>query len=436
MRRHSCFALLALCASTLAAADEFDSLLNQGRAAYDAADINTAAKFYEQACNAETMKAYVPARVAFCHHQLATIDSARNHDNDAERHYLLAIESWKPAGAPYATSWCVTLLNLGDLYRRQRRLPEAERMLRQAADIAKTYEQQKPELHPESLSRLGVIYLEMSRIEQALGVLKDAVQRFATLKPAVPAEAAYAWNGLGMVQLGSGLEAEGEASLRRAVALATPVLGEDHPETAAYQTNLALALIVQGQFDRATTLLHRAKSVLETRSGPTDAGLGLVLAELSASASGQKKFGMAEEYAQQSLAILKRQPQSNPTAIALASVNLADVYLKSRRLDEAERLLTPAIATERQLVPGTRLLADGLRRLADLRAQQHYWQAAQDLYRESIGIYERRLGANSPVLAPALRGYADARRHAGASKAEVRVLESRAKAVSGSATRS
>jgi tetratricopeptide (TPR) repeat protein len=420
----------------LAAEDAFDSLIKQGRAAYDAADIDTASKFYEQACNVEAMTTHAPARVAYCHHQLASIDSARDHDKDAEQHYMKAIEAWKPAGAKYSTSWCVTLLNLGDLYRREHRLPEAEQVLKQAAEIAKQYELQKPELPAEALSRLGVIYLEMSHMDESLSTLTDAVQRFATLKPTVPAEEAYAWNGLGMVQLGFGLDQDAEASLRRAVSLAMPVLGENHPETAAYQTNLALVLILQGQLDRAAPLLRRAKQVIEAHSGPNDARLGLVLAELSACASGQKKFALAEEYAQQSLSILRRQPHANGTAIALASVNLADVYLKAHRLDEAERLLIPAIASERELVSGTRLLADGIRRLADLRSQQHAWQAALDLYRESIGIYERRLGRNSPALAPALRGYAEALRHFGGSKEEVRVLESRAKAVSGFASRS
>ena len=55
-----------------------------------------------------------------------------------------------------------------------------------------------------------------------------------------------------------------------------------------------------------------------------------------------------------------------------------------------EAILPGAIATERQLVPDTRLLADGLRRLAcNCARQQHSWQAAQDLYREAIDIYER-----------------------------------------------
>jgi tetratricopeptide (TPR) repeat protein len=442
MRSHTLIAVQAFCsflgfyALPAGAADEFDNLLQKGRDAYEAADMATAAQFYEKACSAEALKGYPAARVAYCHHQLATVSSAMGRDSEAEQHYLRAIEAWRPAGNRYMTSWCVSLMNLGDLYRRQHRLPEAEERLQQAAGLARQFEQERPELAPETLSRLGVVYLEMSRLEPAASSFRAALTRFAALVTPAPAEEAYAWNGMGMMQLGSGQQAEAEGSLRRALSLATPVLGESHPETATYQTNLALALIVVGQFDRANTLLKRAKHVIETRSGASDSRLGLILAELSACASGEKKLGLAEEYAQQALAILNRQPEPNRTAIALARVNLADVYLKAHRLDDAEAILPGAIATERELAPDTRLLADGLRRLADLRNQQHAWQKAGELYREAIDIYERRLGANSPVLAPALRGYAEALRHFGGSKSEVRIAEARAKAVAGFAPRS
>jgi tetratricopeptide (TPR) repeat protein len=357
MRSNYVLAFLTLCGMSCAAGDDFDRLLEKGRAAYDAADMDTAAKYYDIACSAEAMKTYIPGRVAYCHHQLATISSARDREKEAENHYLLAIEYWKPAGERYVTSWCVTMMNLGELYRRQHRLPEAEAIVRQAAELAKQYETQRPELRPETLSRLGVIYLDMSRFEPALSSLQDAVTGFAGLAAPVPAEEAYAWNGTGMLQLASGHQPEAEASLRHAVSLATGALGENHPETATYQTNLALALIVQGQFDRASGLLRRAKSVIETRSGPSDSRLGLILAELSACASGENKLAVAEDYAKQALAVLSRQPDPNPTAIALARVNLADVYLKARRFGEAESILPPAIATERQLVPETRLVA-------------------------------------------------------------------------------
>lgn len=232
-----------------------------------------------------------------------------------------------------------------------------------------------------------------------------------------------------MLQLSFGMQRESEANLRRAVSLAVASVGEDHPETASYQTNLALALIVVGQFDRATSLLRRARLTLENRH-LAGTQLGLVLAELSAAAAGENKLGIAEEFGRQALAVMSRQKDANPTALALARVNLADIYLKGRRLEDANKILPEAVATERQLVPGTRLLADGLRRLAELRALQHSWREAQDLYREAIAIYERQVGPANPVLAPVLRGYAEALKRDGGSRADVRTLEARAKAVS------
>ena len=166
-------------------------------------------------------------------------------------------------------------MNLGELYRKEHRLPEAEKTLRQAAALAKEFEQQRPELHPETLSRLGVIYLDSGHYEDAGNSLREAVTLFAALSPPVPAEEAYAWNGTGMLDLASGHQAESwKQSLRRAVALATLALGEGHPETASYQTNLALALTIKGEFNSAGILLRRAKAVIEARSGPSDFRLG------------------------------------------------------------------------------------------------------------------------------------------------------------------
>src|SRR5438128_879308 len=95
--------------------DKFDSLIRQGRTAFEARDIGTASKFYDEACSSEAMSGYVAARVAFCHHQLATISSSRGQESDAEQHYLKAVSGWTNSGPQYLASWCVTLMNLGDL---------------------------------------------------------------------------------------------------------------------------------------------------------------------------------------------------------------------------------------------------------------------------------------------------------------------------------
>jgi tetratricopeptide (TPR) repeat protein len=320
-------------------------------------------------------------------------------------------------------------MNLGELYRRVRREGDAENAFQLAADLARRVRPERSELLPEVLSRLGSLYQETGRPEAAKAVLAQALDRFAHLPAASPAEVAYARNAMGMAQLSFDLNKEAEANLRSAVALASSSLGDSDPETASYQTNLALCFIVQGQYRSAIALLRRAKLIVEARWGPSDGHSGLILAELSAALLGDNKLGLAEEYARQAIDILGRNKDSNPTVMALVQVNLADVLLRANKLDEADQFLPATVATERQVAANTRLLADGIRRLADLRAMQRCWPQAQELYMEAITIYEKQLGPNSPALAPVLRGYAGALKHNGGSKSDVRNLESRARTI-------
>ena len=419
-------ALLASTSPMLRAMDDFDTLMKQGRAAWENADIELASAKYQMACTAEKLKAYPPERVASCEHHLATISSARDNMPEAERHFLLAVESWKAAGPRALTLQAVSLMNLGELYRRFHRMDDAERALTQALEIVGKFEDQ-PGLMGETLSRIGFLYQETGRSVLALKTLREAVARFEESKTPSPTEQAYAINGLGMTELALGYQKDAEEHLEKAVQLSMTSQGPDHPETAGYQTNLALAFVLTGQFSRATPLLRRARQVTEARGGANSVQMGLILAEMSAIDSAQGKLSLAEEHAVQALRILSASKNANPAAVALAQVNLADVYLHGRRLEEANRILPDAVSVERRIAPDSRLLADGLRRLADLRALQHSWKEAQDLYGEAITIYERHLGPSNPVLAPALRGYAEALKREGGSKEAIRSLQARAK---------
>ena len=178
-------------------------------------------------------------------------------------------------------------------------------------------------------------------------------------------------------------------------------------------------------------LLRRARYSLERQAGASENQLAMVCAELSAVAVMRNKLALASVESKKALEILGRQIYADPRAIALAQVNLADVELHANRLREAEDLLNAALLSERRVAPDTRLLADGLRRMAQLRTKQQRWHEATELYREAIRIYDRVIGAENPAVVPLLREYAETLKREGGQKAEIRTTEDRAKTILG-----
>ena len=79
-------------------------------------------------------------------------------------------------------------------------------------------------------------------------------------------------------------------------------------------------------------------------------------------------------------------------------MNLASVYLGGHKTAEAAKILPNAVAAERRLLPGSRALGDGIRLLAQLRAQQRDWSQAESLFSEAIGIYEAQPGVTRPEI--------------------------------------
>src|SRR5262249_32066564 len=146
--------------------------------------------------------------------------------------------------------------------RRRRRFDDAQKVLSQALELAKPLVASHPALYPTVLVRLGGLYSDLHRPGRARAAPEDAL----AAPPALPesrAELASALGSRGMLDLHEGHYKAGEADLREAVTIAESVSGEQNPETAIYSTDLALALMLQGQFNRAETLLRRARFVIE-----------------------------------------------------------------------------------------------------------------------------------------------------------------------------
>jgi tetratricopeptide (TPR) repeat protein len=292
-----------------------------------------------------------------------------------------------------------------------------------------------PQLLPEALIRLGGLYPDSPQPERGRAPLTEALAIVAASGAngqSVPpvSEIAQAHSSLGMIDLAAGDSRAAEANLRESIALSTNALGEDHPVTAAYQTNLALTLIAEGQFDRAGMLLRRAEFVVESRPNPPASELAVIYAALSSVAGSENKMSQAEDYARRALTILNPEQRPDTRAVAVAQATLAGIYLHSHDLVSAEKILPQAVEIQRRTAVSPHTLAASVQLLAELRAQQRRWSEAESLYREALGIYERHGAANTnPAVAPLLRALADVLRHNGGSNDEVRALETRAREI-------
>jgi len=427
--------IFILSAGTVTAAD-FDSLIGQGRAAFLAWDLDAAQAAYAQACPAEPMALFPLQKIAVCEHELGAIAEARENDDEASSRYLRALAAWEKLGHPYLAHNVVTMINLGALYRRQYRFADAEAMLSRALELVRTLTGPDSSLYAMVLSRTGSLYGDLDQPDRARPMLEEAIAGLRALTPPNAPELALAFSSLGLIEIGSGHYKSAESDLRQALTLADESLGEGSPETAAYATNLALGLLVEGQYDRAGMLLRRARFVIESRFGSNSVRLVNVFAELTSVEMRLGRFRIAEDYGEKAVSILNSHVPPGSREIVFTQINLAALYLREHKTAQAEKILPAAIDAERRFLKDGRILGDGIRDLAALRAQQHAWNEAESLYREAIGCYERKLGAGHPDLAPVLREYAAVLKHRGASKSEIRNIEARARAIGNPAARS
>ncbi len=423
--------ILAILATPFAtSAPDFDKLIEKGRASLLTYDVNSAESAYAEACPAELAESMPRDEIAFCEHGRGVIADLRGNSDEAARHYLKALNNWEALGDDFLVHRVRTLAGLGGAYRRQGRVKDAERVLSEAFTLAKPFAQSDPELYGTVLSRWGAVYGEP---EAARTRLNEAIEVLRNLKPPNARELALAYNSLGMLDLSMGRYKAGEANLRQAMESGGESVGENHPESAGYAANLALALMAEGEYNRAETLLHRARFVIESRAGADSLQLVNVLTGLTSVETALGKFSAAEECGQKAVAILREHAASSATGnrgeIALVEVSLGGLYLREGKTAEADAILAPAVDDERRLFQAGRRLGDGIRMLALLRTQQQAWSQAESLYREALGIYEAALGPDHPDIAPVLHEYAGVLKHQRAPKDKVRNIEARARAL-------
>jgi len=303
--------------------------------------------------------------------------ASEGHAAEAEQSYRAALEAACEDELLRAT----IASNLGALYQRQERYPDAERMFRAALEWRQKNLSAASTEVAYSLNNLAEIYRIEGRDWEARNLMETAVRH---------------------VQ-------ESHA---------------DAPGLPIMLTNLASVLCRFRQFDQAEELLRSALIFYDRHQQATSRRYGVVLNNLGQISEAKNDFQAAESLYEQAIGILDKLGDEARTDLAATFSNLGALYQRQDRVAEARQ--TEQRALELLHPEGDTLLrAQILRNLGNIVAKAGNPADSLPYFEQSLGIQEKTGAADHPETASLLLDYASATQRAG-NKSLSRKLRKRA----------
>ena len=285
---------------------------------------------------------------------------------------------------------------MAGLYSIQRRLTEAEPLLKRALAIR---EKALGPSHPETMAILGVlgpVYRALGRAEEAELLEKRARQtptrsdEYASDDVRLRNEAA--------VRAGEGKHAEAAQLYQSAISAAEKRYGAKHPRIVHSLNPLAELYVKLGRLAEAELLLKRALAIREETSELAELQLQTAVAfESSAKVNRQQgrraEADLDDKKAQEARANA-RNTENGFTALSLDK--LAEFYVAQGRYGEAEPLLRRALAIrEKEKGVESEHTAGTVEKLAELYRAQRRYAEAEPLYKRALNLQEKKHGADT-----------------------------------------
>ncbi|MBX7081674.1 MAG: tetratricopeptide repeat protein [Nannocystaceae bacterium] len=250
--------------------------------------------------------------------QLGDIDAAEA----ASERVREATEAWLGPDHPELAA---VLNNLGAIARERGEFERALTRFDRAIEIlAAAWGEQHVLVARARLNR-GTVLADLGRHDEAQGEFEAARAVFEHDPAAAQADLARAWKGLAGVAMARWqLDAAAEG-FRRALALESAALGEQHPSVAVTCTNLGVVETELEHYPEAIALHERAAAILRATVGPQHPHLVVVLDGLAVAQERAGQIDRAIATVDEALAI----------ATATDSPNLAQALLRRGQLELA-----------------------------------------------------------------------------------------------------
>ena len=254
-----------------------------------------------------------------------------------------ALEERQPAAGYSDPQFTESLVAMGLLRREQRRLDEAEHLLRQAlAEEARQRSSADDPAPERTLWALGSVLSLRGRYPEAKIALKQAIAR-NTGKESAQAQLALDLTELGNVDFYLGDNDAAQAANEQALSRNIAVLGEKNPAVAENLNTLGYIAANRGHAADAEQYFRQAISVEETWYGPDNAKVAENLDGFSKVLVQEKKLDEAHDVLERALAIQQHWYGRAHPAVALVLNDLGTLAYLRDQDDEAEQEFREAL---------------------------------------------------------------------------------------------
>ena len=200
---------------------------------------------------------------------------------------------------------------------------------------------------------------------------------------------------------------DAEPHLERARLLRRRELGEEHPDTLASMSNLAILYMDQGRLEEAEPMMRETLEIMTRVLGEEHPSTLNVMNNLASLYMNQGRFEEAEPMMRATLEIMTRVLGAEHPDTLGSMNNLAILYLKRERYDEAEPLMRETLSIQKRILgeehPST---LNVMNNLASLYINHGRSSEAELMMREALEIMKRVLGEEHPTTLASMNNLA------------------------------
>ena len=250
---------------------------------------------------------------------------------------------------------------------------------------------------------LGYGYHALERYDEAIIAYEKAMQIREASGQSKTVALLTSTHALGLIYRLSGQYQKAEYYYKAALSLCNTAYGADHLETCTRRNFLAGLYYAWKLYDDSEELIEESCDAYAEKLGATHSAVNQCFVALSLISARKADNVKAAKYLSKSQRLMESADREFTDDEELLDDILQFVHFQigQNKLDDAEAVFRFVLTREaRQLWPSHPLVADNLRKAAELQRALGHEESALQLFQEALQIYVNSFGINYPEVVP------------------------------------